>query len=211
MAIMALFLFSYSSLLFMVSYAFSDMGIKRLTLYCGIFIIVGLLAGIAGSLGVVPQDLRFYGTLAFAALSFCSFVVLLLVKKTAAIRPKWYVAALAPTLFLLLFGFYGQTKIGFAISSVISFNQFPYLLDVYGIIFAMLIVIYLNSLFTWKTVFIFAGFLTGMDIVLVWITQTMVQAAEHISGLGLTCACCFSNYPSNFDQRWNSNHAIGAG
>jgi hypothetical protein len=195
MAIMALFLFSYSSLLFTVSYAFSDMRGRRMMLYCGVFIIAGILAGAAGFLGVIPQDLRIYGTLAFAGLAICASVMLVFVKKTVLVKPKWYVAALSPILFLLLFGFYGQTKIGFVISGAVSFQQFPYLLDLYGIIFAILIVLYLNTLFNWKTVFIFAGFLTGMDIVLVWITGTMVQAAEHISGLGLPVLVAFPTVP----------------
>jgi hypothetical protein len=133
--------------------------------------------------------------LAFAGLAICGFVVLLFVQRTPTVRPRWYVATLSPALFLLLFGFYSQTKIGFVISPGVSFVEFPYLLDIFGIIFAILIVLYLNTLFNWKTVFIFAGFLTGMDIVLVWITGTMVQAAEHISGLGLPVLVAFPTLP----------------
>ena len=55
MAIMALFLFSYSSLLFTVSYAFSDMRKKRMTLYCGVFIIISVLAGRLASSAFSPR------------------------------------------------------------------------------------------------------------------------------------------------------------
>jgi hypothetical protein len=195
MAVMALFLFSYSSLLFTVSYAFSDMKSRRMTFYFGGFIVASIVAGAAGFLGVVPSDLRLLGTLAFAGLATVGFLILIYVRNADKVRQRWYVGALSPALFLLLFGFYGQTRIGFVISSTVSVTQFPYLLDVFGIIFAMLIVIYLNSLFTWKTVFIFAGFLTAMDIVLVWITGTMVQAAEHIAGLGLPVLVAFPTIP----------------
>jgi hypothetical protein len=184
MAIMALFLFSYSSLLFTVSHAFSDMRAKRLRLYCVTFTIAAVLAAVAGAFGVLPADLQTLGVTAFAAFAAVSMAVLLYTERRPDAKHKWYVASLSPVLFLLLFAFFSGT-----------FIWFPYLLDVYGIIFALLIVIYLNSLFTWKTVFIFAAFLTAMDIVLVWITGTMVQAAEHISGLGLPVLVAFPTLP----------------
>jgi hypothetical protein len=84
----------------------------------------------------------------------------------------------------MLFFFFSETSL-----------WFPYLLDVYGIVFALLIVIYLGSLFNWKTVFIFAGLITALDIVLVWVTGTMVQAANAISGLGLPVLVAFPTIP----------------
>jgi len=197
MAIMALFLFSYSSLLFTVSYAFSDFEKQRMKLYCGVFILVSALAAVAAFFGVVPDDLRVYGTVAFAALAGCSIAALLYALRKD-IKPKWYVAALSPALFLLLFIFYGNTNIGFVVPMSVSIGQFPYLLDIYGLTFAILIVVYLNSLFTWKTVFIFAALLTGLDIVLVWVTGQMVQAANAISGLGLPVLVAFPTIPAIF-------------
>jgi hypothetical protein len=184
MAIMALFLFSYSSLLFTISHAFSDMKAKRLRLYCAVFTGASVFAVIAAILGVLPAELQVPGIASFVAFAAVSLFVMLYAQKRVDTKQKWYVAALSPVLFLLLFAFFSGT-----------FIWFPYLLDVYGIIFALLIVLYLNSLFTWKTVFIFAGFLTAMDIVLVWITGTMVQAAEHISGLGLPVLVAFPTLP----------------
>lgn len=184
MAILAVFLFSYSTLLFTVSYVYSDMKPKRVTLYCSGFIIASILAGVTGFFGVLPAGLRAYGVLAFTTLGLCAFFVLIYTYKKGDTKQKWYVAALSPALFLLLFGFYSGTDI-----------WFPYLLNVYGILFAMLIVIYLGSMFTWKTVFLFAGFLTGMDIILVWVTGAMVQAASTISGLGLPVLVAFPTLP----------------
>ncbi len=195
MALLALFMFSYSSLLFTFSYAFSDTGAKRLTFYCGTLSAVGILAAIASFLDVVPNDLRIWGTLSFAAFAVCSLITLVFIRKTTSLKPKWYVGTLSPALFLLLFAFYSHTPIGFLVSPSIGFTQFPYLLDVFGILFAILIILYLTSLFNWKTVFIFAAFITGMDIVLVWVTGTMVQAAEHIAGLGLPVLVAFPTIP----------------
>ncbi len=68
-AITAVFLFSYSSLLFTVTYAFSDMHTKKATLFCTVFILASVLAATAGFLGVFPSDMRVFGTLSFAALA----------------------------------------------------------------------------------------------------------------------------------------------
>ena len=195
MAILALFLFSYSSLLFTVSYVFSDMRPNRVTLYCLTFVVVSVLAAAAGLLGIMPADLRFYGVLAFIGLAGSAVFVIMFIHGKQATKQTWYVAALPPALFLLLFAFFGKT-----------FILFPYLLDVYGVIFALLIVIYMSSLFTWKTVFIFAGFLTALDIVLVWVTGQMVQAANAISGLGLPVLVSFPTIPLMFSPE--GAHAI---
>jgi hypothetical protein len=184
MTIMAVFLFSYSSLLFMVSYIFSDMRARRTALFCGGFVVASVLAGVIGFFGGFPSDLRVYGGVAFATLALSSFAVLIYARRRADAKPRWYVAALPPVLFLLLFGFFNTTPV---------WN--PFLLDAYGVIFAILIVLYLGTLFTWKTVFIFAGFLTALDIVLVWFTGTMVTAAEHVSGLGLPVLVAFPTIP----------------
>jgi hypothetical protein len=184
MAIMAVFLFSYSSLLFTVSYAFSDLKPKRMALFCGIFIIVSDLC--IGSLGSLPDALRVAGTLAFGIFASFSFFAWMYARQNPS-KQKWYLAVLSPTLFLLLFFFYRGTGI-----------WFPYLLDVYGIMFALLIVLYLGSLFTWKTVFIFAAFITVMDIVLVWFTGQMVQAANAVSDLGLPVLVAFPTIPPMF-------------
>jgi len=81
---------------------------------------------------------------------------------------------LPPTLFVLLYVFFSKTPI-----------WFPYLLNLYGIVFAVLITLYLGSLFTWRTSLIFAGLLTTMDIILVLVTKAMVSAVTHISDLRL--------------------------
>lgn len=184
MAILAVFLLSYTSLLFTVSYVFSNMSKKRIILYCSVFIVASMLAALVGLLGVLPENLRVIGALAFATLASCAFFALLYALRSSKTKHKWYLAALSPALFLLLFFFYNETAL-----------WFPYLLDVYGILFALLIVLYLSTLFNWKTVFIFAAFITTMDIILVWVTGTMVQAANAISGLGLPVLVAFPTIP----------------
>jgi len=183
MAIVIVFLFSYSTLLFTVSYAYSAMKPKRIQLYCLAFIIPSIIASIVCFLEILP-NLPIYGAFPFLIFAFCSSFVLIYSQKKINQKQKWYIAALSPVLFILLFVFFSGTHI-----------WSPYLLDFYGITFAILIVTYLGSMFNWKTVFLFAGFLTGLDIILVWGTGTMVQAATALSGLQLPVLVTFPTIP----------------
>jgi hypothetical protein len=190
-AILAIFLFSYSSLLFTFTYAYSDMKLKKLTLYCSSLIMASIIAILAGFSGILSPEIVPYGemaftilTIAFTILAFCAFSALLYAHKKSNLKQKWYIAALTPAMFILLLVFFRGSAI-----------WDPYLINVYGIMFAMLIVIYLGSMFSWKTVFLFAGFLTGIDILLVWVTGTMLTAAQSMSGLGLPVLVAFPTVP----------------
>jgi hypothetical protein len=184
MAIMAVFLFSYSTLLFTVTYAFSDMRKKQAILFCTINAIAALVAGILGFVGYLSMELRTYGILAFVLLASVALVFSFYSWKQYENRSRWYIAALSPALFLLLFVFFNRTPV-----------WYPFLLDAYGLTFAVLIILYLNSLFTWKTVIIFAVALTIMDIILVWVTGAMVQTANAVSNLGLPVLVAFPTIP----------------
>lgn len=79
----------------------------------------------------------------------------------------WYIAAVPPAVFVLLYLFLRDTSV-----------WSNYLVSIYGVVFAILITLYVGSLFSWKPTLIFAALLTTIDIVLVLITGTMVQAAN---------------------------------
>jgi len=115
-----------------------------------------------------------YGAIAFCCLFGFTFAALLYEEKKTDVRPRWYLAVLPPALFVLLYMFFGMTPI-----------WLPYLLDLYGLTFAILIILYLGSFFTWRTSLIFAGLITVMDIVTVLFTRTMISAVSHISVLRL--------------------------
>ena len=72
----------------------------------------------------------------------------------------------------------------------------PILMDVFGFTFAILIILYLSSLFSWKTVGIFAALLTIMDIILVIVTPVMLGAAHTFTGLGLPVLVYLPNIPT---------------
>ena len=92
-------------------------------------------------------------------------------------KGRWYLGILPPAVFILLYVFLG----------VISNNYLwtYYLADIFGLIFAVLITLYLVGLFTWKTTAIFGVLLTFMDIILVLVTKTMVEAAKVAVSINL--------------------------
>jgi hypothetical protein len=89
-------------------------------------------------------------------------------------KNRWYVGILPPVVFILLYAFVRDT------SAWVFF-----LSNIYGLVFAVLITLYLVGLFTWKATAIFGVLITVMDIVLVLVTGTMIEAANVTSSLNL--------------------------
>jgi hypothetical protein len=89
-------------------------------------------------------------------------------------KNRWYVGILPPVVFILLYAFVRDTS-----------AWVFYLSNIYGLVFAVLITLYLVGLFTWKATAIFGVLITVMDIVLVLVTGTMIEAANVTSSLNL--------------------------
>jgi hypothetical protein len=174
LAIMFLFLFAYSMLLFVFTFIFSDFQKSKSRLFCIAFLIISFLATVFSLFNFGENNIAAYGAIAFFCLSGFAFISLMYEEHRASAGERWYLALMPPTLFVLLYAFFSSTRI-----------WFPYLLDMYGIVFAVLIILYLGSLFTWRATLIFAGLLTIMDVILVLYTGTMVSAAMHVTGLRL--------------------------
>lgn len=87
---------------------------------------------------------------------------------------RWYIGIIPPAIFILLYVFLRD-------SSLWTY----YLSNVYGLVFAILITLYLAGLFKWKTTAVFGVLITAMDIILVLVTKTMVQAASAAVSLSL--------------------------
>jgi hypothetical protein len=187
--ILLVFLFSYSMLLFVFSYLFSDMKQRRAQLLSLGFAAVGLVAGTVSLLEPLADDLTLFRALAFYGLAVFAFASIILDMKRAEAKERWYVAVQPPTLFILLFAFFSVAYNGNAIV------WYPVLMDVFGLTFAILIILYLGSMFTWKTVGVFAVLLTIIDIILVIGTGTMVNAADTFRGLGLPVLVYLPNVP----------------
>jgi hypothetical protein len=99
-------------------------------------------------------------------------------------KNRWYIGVLAPAVFILLYAFLRD-----------SFVWTYYLSNIYGLVFAVMITLYLASLFNWKTTAVFGCLLTGMDIVLVLVTKTMVQAANAAASLSLPVLVSLPLFP----------------
>ncbi|MEM3565343.1 MAG: hypothetical protein QXK18_00505 [Candidatus Bathyarchaeia archaeon] len=175
MAIMTMFLFAYAALLFIFTYIFSDLRRIKAQLFCAGFFTVSFIAATVSLFNMsVLGGLSAYGAAAFYCMLGFSFIALTYEETRTKTGRRWYLAFLPSALFIILYVFYSGSPI-----------WFPFLLNMYGILFAILITLYLGTLFTWKTTLIFAGLLTVADVILVLITGTMVSAATHVSALRL--------------------------
>jgi hypothetical protein len=94
-------------------------------------------------------------------------------------KSRWYLGILPPACFILLY-----VVLGVLLDDPQKVWTY-YLANVFGVVFAVLITLYLAGLFTWRTTAIFGVLITGMDITLVLVTRTMVQAAKVALSLKL--------------------------
>jgi len=206
--LLVLFLSSYTMLLFTFSYVFSNVTKARAQLVSIGFGTVGLIAGLASLLAPLTDSYTVYRAAAFFIVSaFCFGTAVFEQKKTAPIKKgRWYLAIQPAAIFLLLFIFFN-----FLYGGTVEVWQ-PYLMDVFGFTFAVLIILYLSPMFTWKTVGIFAVLLTIMDIILVIGTGTMVTAAQQFTGLGLPVLVYLPNVPFLYSPEGTLlNRGLGLG
>jgi hypothetical protein len=113
-------------------------------------------------------------TLILMALFLFAYCLLLFTFTYLFSKNRWYLGIFPPVVFILLYIFVRDTPLWML-----------YLVNIYGLIFAVLITLYLASLFVWKTTAVFGVLITVMDIILVLVTGTMIQAAEAARGLSL--------------------------
>jgi presenilin-like A22 family membrane protease len=186
--ILLVFMFSYSVLLFIFSYLFSDMNRGKAQLFSSGFAVASFLAGTIGLLEPFADGLAFYRALAFYGLAAFALASIIIDTKKTDKQEKWYIAVQPPALFVLLFAFYNVFYNGTPV-------WYPILWDVFALTFAVLIILYLGSLFTWKTALVFAVLLTIVDIILVLGTGSMVDAAQQFTGLGLPVLVYLPKFP----------------
>jgi hypothetical protein len=200
LAIMTLFLFSYSMLLFIFTYLFSDFDkyVARFLLVA--FLGISLVAGWISLTGSGLNGTAIYGTLTFFGLAGLTLLALMYEETRMRKGERVYLAVLPPALFICLYLFFNRTPI-----------WFPYLLNIYGVAFAILITIYLGSLFTWETSLIFCGLLTIMDIILVLFTGTMISAAKQVTGLMLPVLVTMPTIPAILFQGGRLYMSLGLG
>jgi hypothetical protein len=188
--LLVFFLSSYTVLLFTFSYVFSNLPKTRAQLLSVGFGVASLITGFACLLGPLQDAYTVYRLIAFFGLAAFCFGATVYAQKKTSLKERWYVAVQPPAIFVLLFVFFNFINNKGTIAV-----WFPYLLDVFGLTFAILIILYLSSLFSWKTVGLFAALLTAMDITLVILTPAMVTAATSFTSLGLPVLVWLPNIP----------------
>jgi len=199
-AIMTLFLFAYSMVLFIFGYLFSDLRKRKAQLFSAAFLVVSIIAATASLLNIGVNGTFIYGTIAFFGFFAFSLVALLYDEDRRGKGERWYLAIMPPTLFIMLYAFFSRTP-----------AWFPYLLDSYGVVFAVMIILYLGSLFSWKAALLFIGLLTVMDTILVLFTGTMVSAARQVSGLRLPVLVTLPTLPAIATQFGTIYMSLGLG
>ena len=126
-------------------------------------IVLVIAMGVMISIMVVVPSLALALLILFA-FSMLIFTFLLMVTE------KWYLSLIPSAIFVLLYYF--------GVFWNIPYLWNVYIIDVFAMVFAILITVYLGSLFTWKTTAIFAVLLTAVDIIQVLLTGHMGEVAS---------------------------------
>ncbi len=140
-------------------------------------LLLAAMAAMVSLIAFIPQ-------MAIMTIFLFSYSTLLFIFTYLFSNKRWYVATLMPALFVFLYLFFNKTPI-----------WSNYLINLYGVIFAILITLYLGSLFTWKTSLVFAVLLTIMDAILVF-TGTMGSAATATISLNLPVLITVQTLPA---------------
>ncbi len=188
--ILVFFLSSYTMLLVTISYLFSGIPKVKAQLLSVGFGAASIIAGAVCTLPSLQDVFTPVRVAAFIGLAAFCFGVALYEQKNTVHKERWYIAAQPPAIFVLLFVFFN-----FLNNAGTAAVWTPYLMDVFALTFAVLIILYLSTLFNWKTVGLFAVLLTTLDIILVIGSTAMVTAATKFSGLGLPVLVYLPNIP----------------
>ena len=133
-------------LLFTFSLIFSNLKKMRAQLLSLGFGLASIIAGAASLLGPLSDGATIYRVGAFFGLAIYCFAIMLYEQKRSIAKERWYIAIQPPAIFLLLFVFFNLIY-----SGAVNVWQ-PFIMDIFGFTFAILIILYLGSMFTWKTV-----------------------------------------------------------
>jgi len=202
--ILSVFMFSYSMLLFVFSYLFSNLERKKAQIFSLVFCLIGFSVGTISLLEPFLDNISFIRALSFYIFGFFALSVIIFEFKNKKQNEKWFIALQPTVLFVLFFVFYNLAYDGISVWA-------PILLNVYGFLFAVLIILYLGSMFTWKTTFIFAILLTVVDIILVLGTGSMVVAAQQFTELGLPVLVRLPNIPLKYVDGMLLSRGLGLG
>lgn len=136
-----------------------------------VFLVVAMGAMVTAIVFIPQQAIQI---LFLAAYTFVLFLI------TYIALDKWYFAVLPPAIFLILY-----------FSTLWS----SLLITLFAVIFIVSITIYVGNLFSWSTVLIFTALITVMDVIQVFGTNFMGQAATKVIQLQLPVAIQVTTFP----------------
>jgi len=120
-------------------------------------------------MGIAVTVLVFVPAYAILAFFLVFYSMALFMFVYLAIPKKWYIAPILPAIFLLLyFFFWGIPQ-----------------MDIFAAVFVVFVSVYIATFFEWKTLAVFAGLLTVLDVVQVFGTKFMVDYGQKVSNLAL--------------------------
>ncbi|MEM3642120.1 MAG: hypothetical protein QXH37_09390, partial [Candidatus Bathyarchaeia archaeon] len=145
-------------------------------------VLLAVLMGVIITLIATSIKYGFENSLMVLFLFSCS--ILLFMFTYVLLNRRWYLATVPPAVFILLYLLLRNTAIWLL-----------YLANIYSAVFAILAILYLGCLFTWKATWVFACLITLLDILLVFVTKAMVDLAKTGLGLGLPIAVMVPIFP----------------
>jgi len=130
-------------------------------------------------MGIAVSVLVFVPAYAIQAFFLLFYSLALFVFVYSAMPKKWYIAPILPAIFLLLyFFFWGIPQ-----------------MDIFAAVFVVFVSVYIATFFEWKTLAVFAGLLTVLDVVQVFGTRFMVGYGEKVMKLALPAAIEIPLFP----------------
>lgn len=130
-------------------------------------------------MGIAVSALVFIPSYAIQAFFLLFYSLALFMFVYSAMPKKWYIAPILPAIFLLLyFFFWGIPQ-----------------MDIFAAVFVVFVSVYIATFFEWKTLAVFAGLLTVLDVVQVFGTRFMVGYGEKVMKLALPAAIEIPLFP----------------
>ncbi len=131
------------------------------------------------SMGVMITIVALMPNYAIQILFITVYSYVLLMFTYVALR-RWLLAFLPPIIFVAVY---------------LLIKNF-FVMNIFAALLAIIIIIYMNSLFSWKITMIFTVLLVVMDVIQVFWTGHMIEAANKMIGLQLPIALILPTYPS---------------
>ena len=131
------------------------------------------------SMGVMVAVVALMPSYAIQILFIAAYSYLLLIF-TYVLSGKWLLAVFPPIVFV----------------SIYFLTRDISVMNIFAALFAIMIITYLNSLFSWRITWAFAMLLTVMDVIQVFWTGYMGEAARKMMSLYLPVVITFPTYPS---------------